>query len=71
MKQIEYKCDRCGAALGEDSAALEENRLVTQSKTTYKIQFLPKKREKYSPAITWDLCESCRESLDRWLEGEG
>ena len=70
MKQIEYKCDRCGIALGEDSAALEENRLITQSKTIYKIQFLPKKREKFSLAITWDLCESCRESLDRWLEGE-
>ena len=70
MKKIEYKCDRCGAALGEDSAALEKNRLVTWSKTTYKIVFLPKEREKYSLAITWDLCECCRESLDEWMEGK-
>ena len=70
MKKIEYKCDRCGVELGEDSSAIEKNRLITQSKTTYKIKFLPKKRERYSLAIAWDLCESCREKQDEWLEGK-
>ena len=70
MKETMYKCDRCCAPLGEDSAAIDENRLITQSKTSYKIKFLPKQREKYTPAITWDLCERCRESLDEWLEGK-
>ena len=70
MKKTTYACDRCNAPLGEDSAAIDENRLITQARITYKIKFIPKKKEKYTPAITWDLCEKCRESLDIWLEGK-
>lgn len=29
MKITSYKCDRCGAALGEDGVALDKNRLAS------------------------------------------
>lgn len=70
MKAISYECDRCCAPLGEDGAAIDKNRITTQSKIIYKIKFLPRKREKYTPPIIWDLCESCREAFDEWLEGK-
>lgn len=70
MKETTYKCDRCGAPLGEDGAAIDENRIMTQAKIFYKIKFLPMKREKYTEPIIYELCKSCRESLDEWLEGK-
>ena len=70
MKQTTYKCDRCCAPLGEDGAANVENTFTTQAKIAYKLRFLPRHMEKYTEPIVWDLCESCRESLDDWLEGK-
>ena len=70
MKEITYKCDRCCAPLRKDGAAIEENRFTTQARISYKLKFLPRIREKYTDPIVWDLCDSCREALDEWLDGK-
>lgn len=64
-----FKCDRCGAELGENSSALERQRLLTVENVHYSISFIKRWRhwEREYPT-KYELCESCRESLERWLE---
>lgn len=68
MKKTTYKCDRCGAELGEDSTALRQQRFVTEGRYSYRFKFFCKWQTCEPEVISWELCERCRESLDRWIE---
>jgi hypothetical protein len=68
MKKTTYKCDRCGAELGEDSTALRQQRFVTEGRYSYRLKFFYKWQTCEPEVISWELCECCRESLDRWIE---
>lgn len=68
MKRTTYKCDRCGAELGEESVALMQRRFATEHRYSYRLRFWKKWKTCEPEMISWELCESCRESLDRWIE---
>lgn len=68
MKSTSYKCDRCGACLGEDSAAIDRFRFGVHMRISYKLLCADKWRcpDGWKP-IAYELCEKCRESLEEWL----
>lgn len=68
MKTTSYRCDRCGAELGEHTGALERKRFVTVEWVHYSLRFFSdwKGHDREFPT-TYDLCHDCRESLERWL----
>ena len=68
MKHITYECDRCGCDLG-DGAARTMRKFVTLTETRYKLRFFSKWKSEEPLVAEHDLCENCRESLERWLEG--
>lgn len=68
MKKTTYKCDRCGAELGEDGVAIEHLRFGTQERVSHRFKFWGSWKTKERELISWELCECCRESLDRWIE---
>ena len=71
MKKTTYKCDRCGAELGEDCTALEQQRFSTHERIAYRLRFFGGKwKDRSGGLIVWELCTSCRESLDDWLEAK-
>ena len=70
MKITSYKCDRCGAELGKCGAAVERSKFVTQEFVFYRIRFFSNWKDDIRQAIDYELCESCRESLERWLNDE-
>ena len=70
MKTTSYKCDRCGAALGEDGEALEINRFCSHDRIIRRIKFISTEKVIPLNPIVYELCEPCRESLERWLNNE-
>lgn len=70
MKITTYKCDRCGAELGEWGAAVERTKFVTQEFVFYRMRFFGNWNDDIRQAIDYELCEQCRESLERWLNNE-
>ena len=70
MKTTSYKCDRCGAALGEDGVALEKNRFCFNDRIIRRIKFIRTGKEDTMRTVIFELCEPCRESLERWLNNE-
>lgn len=70
MKTTTYKCDRCGAELGECGAAVERAKFVTQEIVLYRMRFFKNWKDDICQAVDYELCESCRESLERWLSDE-
>ena len=70
MKTTTYKCDRCGAELGDCGAAVERSKFVTQELVFYRIRFFSNWKDDIRQAIDYELCESCRKSLERWLNNE-
>ena len=68
MKRTTYKCDRCGADLGEEGIATIRQRFVTEECYAHRFKFWNKWKTNEPSVITWELCEPCRESLDRWIE---
>ncbi len=67
MKKTTYKCDRCGASLGEHGEALRRTRFCTQTIEIYKFKFFSNWKSKDLNPIVYDLCEDCRNALDIWI----
>lgn len=68
-KTTTYRCDRCGAQLGEDSAALERTRFCTQERIIHRFKFFRNWKGENREPVVYELCEGCRDSLDEWLMG--
>lgn len=69
MKHITYECDRCGCSLDEGAARSTRN-IATKTEIRYKLRFFRKWKNE-EPLITeHELCDECRESLERWLNNE-
>lgn len=68
MKKTIFKCDRCGAELGEESTALLRQRIATEERFSHRFKFFGKWKTSDPELIVWELCEACRESLDDWIE---
>lgn len=67
MKQTLYRCDRCGAHLGEDGVALERNRFCTQQLIHYRFKFFKNWKSDNARPIVYELCEECRDRLEVWI----
>lgn len=70
MHKTIYTCDRCGIPLAADDAAIDRRRIMTQTQIAFKFRFLKKWRNQSELPITYELCERCRDSFDKWLEGD-
>lgn len=69
MKHITYECDRCGCELDEGAARSTRN-FATCTETRYKLRFFRKWKNEEPLFAEHELCEKCRESLERWLNNE-
>lgn len=69
MKHITYECDRCGTALDEGAAVSRRN-FAIKTETRYKIAFFNRWNNEEPLFVEHELCEKCRESLERWLNNE-
>lgn len=69
MKKETYVCDRCGAELGEGYAPCTKQ-FATETQFRSRIKFYGHWNTDSPILITHDLCEKCRNSLDKWLEGK-
>lgn len=67
MKYTKFLCDRCGKRLGEEGAALEKTRFCTQKLIFHRLKFFKDWKKDVREPVVYELCESCRESLDKWL----
>jgi len=69
MMEITYKCDRCEQNLDKGAASSNRNFAVV-TETRYKLRFFKAWRNVDPLFIEHELCEKCRESLERWLNNE-
>ena len=71
MKKETYVCDRCGADLGDGYSQPCVKQFATETQLRNRIKFFGRWNEDSPILTTYDLCKNCRESLDKWMEGEG
>lgn len=69
MKKEKFYCDRCGAELGEDGAALEKARFCTQERIIYRFKFFKNWKGENRQPVVYELCEKCRDDLAEWITG--
>ena len=70
MKTTSYKCDRCGAVLGENGESIIRTSFCTEDKIMHRIKLFNKWKTENPQPIVYELCYECRESLERWLNNE-
>ena len=71
IESVRYECDRCGAELPESYILRERLSLFCKQEIRNISICFWKNRDIFdAQACTYELCDKCRESLERWLNNE-
>lgn len=71
IESVRYECDRCGAELPESYIRRERLSLFCKQEIrNIRICFWKNWDIFDAQACTYELCDKCRESLERWLNDE-
>lgn len=67
MKTTSYRCDRCGADLGEGACTVIDHNMFRTRTVYYEFAFWRKNPKTQEDFVVYELCQKCRDSLERWL----
>lgn len=67
VETIKHVCDRCGATITASEYIRQKMGLEVKRVVECKIFFRTNWESYDSPAKSYDLCNICREGLERWL----
>lgn len=71
IESVRYECDRCGAELPKNYIRRERLSLFRKQEIrNIYICFWKNWNDYEAQSCTYDLCNKCRESLERWLNNE-